>query len=332
MRTKPWKIAVDNNPNPNDIYITPRLAKELMDTDPTVVVLDFPFNESVQNINGQKYISRVDNRFNRLYKDAHIPNSVKACVFDFEERDTGNIKDAEKIKEFFLSKGINCDTHLIVYSDLVVVAAYAAFIAYWVGVKQVRIIDGGIQCWNDNNYPLTRNVSIIKPLNDFGIDVPARPEILLLRPEDVHVEQMLDSNYLCASIRSWDEFIGKETGYSFVTYKGEPAHSVFTRASDKSTDIAFLTNDKEEILVDPAILEEWASWGVTPSKHVSFHCGGGYRAAAVYFITLQLGWKHTCVYQGGSGQWNKYHLNNPKEYPIQKGDPLTQSSVLIDYI
>lgn len=329
-------IAVDRDAKETDFFITPKYAKRMMEKNPNVVVLDFPYNESVQSQAGQDYISKADPRFNRKFVDKHIPGAVKVSVHDLEysnEEDisiAGTIKSPGEIEELLLSLGITADTPLIVYSDLIVVASYAAFISYWLGVKSVKIIDGGLQAWEEAGYPTESGGFEAEPAEEFGVETPLRAEELIITPDDLIAVKEKNPDFLVASIRGWEEFVGQETGYTFVSYKGEPVGSVYAKASDLSTDVKYFSNDKEQAVVSDEVLEEWASWGVTPDKAVSFHCGGGYRAAAIYFITKQLGWEKVKVYQGGSGQWNKFHLRDPKNYPIQIGNPKDDSYRIID--
>ena len=86
------------------------------------------------------------------------------------------------------------------------------------GVEDVRVLNGGIQSWMDEGYELTTKETRPVPVNDFGTQIPAHPELVVDIPEAKELLKSKDGDLV--SIRSWSEFIGKVSGYNYIEKKG----------------------------------------------------------------------------------------------------------------
>ncbi|MFD2273310.1 hypothetical protein ACFS07_25645 [Undibacterium arcticum] len=56
-------------------------------------------------------------------------------------------------------------------------------------------------------------------MSDFGADFPAHPEYLIETHQAKALLQQKDGALV--SIRTWNEFIGKTSGYSYIEAKGD---------------------------------------------------------------------------------------------------------------
>ncbi|WP_268760476.1 sulfurtransferase [Gottschalkia purinilytica] len=138
---------------------------------------------------------------------------------------------------------------------------------------------------------------------------------MLPLPKDV-LEKQKDPNFVLASIRSWDEFIGKISGYDYIKETGEPKGAVWGHAGSSSNDMEDFEDVDGTLRSYPEIVKMWEEWGITSDKEVSFYCGTGWRAAETWFIAYLMDWPNINVYDGGWFLWSM-----DKNNPVQKGDP-----------
>lgn len=299
----------------NNYFVSPEWVNELIESNTeNFVILDMPYGKF-------EYEKDYDDK-KRLYEDCHIPGAIKITKSEFESKENDlNINAPESIEEMLLSKGIDSSTELIIYSDGVIAASRVALIALWAGVENVKIMLGGIRSWIEKGFPIDDGVVTPEPKKNFGVKVPANPQYIISTPEDVVNEKEKNPDLVLASVRSWSEFVGDDSGYTYVDLSGSPAGSSFAKASTHRTNVEELLDDNGNFGDLQDIYEEWKNWGISPDKEVAFYCGAGWRAATAFFVCLQKGWDNVKVYDGGWYQWKKYYQDNPQRYPIQNGNP-----------
>lgn len=256
------------------------------------------------------------------YEKGHLPKALHMDTMEIEtEESHWNILEAKECETAFLAKGITKDSQLIVYSEDINAAARVAFVAYWLGVDNVKILDGGLAAWQEAGNDLEKGNETGKKATEFGIAVPARPEYLIKTADDLLAAQAKNPDLVLASIRSWEEFTGETSGYGYIENAGEPLGAVYAKSSKSSADVAYLVNADGTIKEPTAIFSEWQDWGITPDKQVAFYCGTGWRAATAFFICLQKGWDNVQLYDGGWYDWDLGHQKDPSKYPVQVGNP-----------
>lgn len=300
--------------NKETFFVDPYWVKDQLGEDKNLVILDAPYGKN-------EYVKEHDTE-KREYESKHIPGAIKIDKSEISGVDSDlNLYSPETIRDVFLSKGITSDTTLVVYSDGVIAASRVAFTAYWLGVKQVKILNGGLYAWEEAGFEFESGSNEPISKRDFGTEVPGRPEILVPTPLDLKQAKENNPDLVLACIRSWEEFVGGKSGYPYIQGEGSIPGSVFAKASTHRTNTNDLVDDQGNVGDLDLIFEEWSSWGITSDKEVIFYCGAGWRAATAFFIAKEKGWKNIKVFDGGWYQWNKYHQENPDEYPIQIGNP-----------
>lgn len=308
------RLVDTNNIKDSDFFVDIYWLKNQMELNKDLIILDIPYGLHEYELNYDKN--------KRVYSEKHIPRAIEINKLEIENEDSDlNIFSAEKIEQVFLSKGITCESTVVVYSDGYNASGRIAFIAYWLGVKEVKILDGGFQAWEKSKFPIESGINKPIPADEFGIDVPLRPEILISTPDDVLYEQENNDNFVLASIRSWDEYIGNVSGYTWIDNAGSPLGSVYAECSSERVNTIGLLTDEGYIANPINTFKKWKEWGITKEKQVAFFCGSGWRATIPFFITKQLGWKRTQLYDGGWYQWLKYNKKNPEKYKVQEGNP-----------
>lgn len=99
-------------------------------------------------------------------------------------------------------------------------AARAAHLMLYAGVRDVRLLDGGLTAWTVAGLPTEAGLPHRYPaIADFSADFPCHPEYLIDMQQARSLLQQADG--VLVSIRGWDEFTGKTSGYGYIEPKGD---------------------------------------------------------------------------------------------------------------
>lgn len=210
-------------------------------------------------------------------------------------------KDIQKVLE---EAGITKNTTVILYAneEATTAANRAALVMEYAGVEDVRLLNGGRTLWELEGRELTKEIPKIDKV-EFGIRVPANSKIVYTYEQEMNF--INDDKAVIASVRSWDEYIGKISGYTYIGETGDIKNSRFAYAGSNPYAMEDYRNLDNTMFNYNIINERWEKWGITGDKLVSFHCGTGWRAAETYYIAKALGWKNIGVYVGGWYEWHK---------------------------
>lgn len=248
------------------------------------------------------------------YKE-HIKGAIHFNTDLIEEEPVWNLRSPEQIEKALLENGITSDKTVIIYSD----DASAGFRVYWAlkwaGVKDIRYMNGGFKAWKNAGFEVETTVN--KPTADskFGVTIPQNPNVSIPLAKDM-VEKIEKENYKLVSIRAWDEYIGKISGYDYIPEAGEPKGSYYGFAGTDAQNMDDYYDPDGTIRNPEEIYALWDTQGIKQNDKVAFYCGTGWRAGIPWFMTQMTGWKDTVIYDGG---WNSWYMD--KNLPVQKGDP-----------
>ncbi len=261
------------------------------------------------------------------YEEGHIPGAIPMDTNSLESSETWNRRSPEELKEAMEYAGISNDTTVIVYGRFSyprnedpfpgssaghLGAIRCAFIMLYAGVKDVRILNGGLQSWLDAGYEITTEPAK-KSRVSFGIDIPQKPEIIVDLEEAKEILSSPDKNLV--SVRSWREYIGEVSGYNYIEKKGRIPGSVF---GDCGTDAYHMENYRNldhTMREYQEVAENWKRIGITPDKRNAFYCGTGWRGSEAFFNAWLMGWDNAAVYDGGWFEWSNNDL------PFETGVP-----------
>ncbi len=289
-------------------------------------------------IAGEKPLLYTNDRFmvvhahyrNRdAYLSGHIPGAIDMDTLALEAPETWNRRSPGEIKQALEAHGITADTTVVLYGKHMfpknedpfpgsaagdIGAIRNAFIMMYAGVKDVRILNGGFQSWTDAGFEVSKLDVPKNAVPDFGVQVPAKPELAVDTPEAKKILADTGSELVC--VRSWPEYIGEVSGYNYIEAKGRIPGAVFADCGSDAYHMENYRNVDHTTREYHEVAEIWESNGITPDKHLAFYCGTGWRGSEAWFNAWLMGWPRVSVYDGGWFEWS----NDPKN-PYETGVP-----------
>lgn len=248
------------------------------------------------------------------FAQGHIPGAGYLDSNWLEQEPFWNkVPDAELLR-LLPGLGITRDTTVLLYGRHTTAAARAAHLMLYAGVEDVRLLDGGLAAWIGDGLPVAPGSGTLPtPRADFGCPVPACPHYL---SSTAQVKARLRrSDTVLASIRTWDEFTGKTSGYGYIAARGEIPGAAWGRAGEDDDMNSMRAYQQADGRMKPAseIRGFWRNAGIVPDKRIVFYCGTGWRASLAFFYAWLMGWEHISVYDGGWFEWSS-DPDNPRTF------------------
>lgn len=213
------------------------------------------------------------------------------------------LADDKILTQFASDYGINKDDTIILTGAEQMAAYRLASVLKYMGVKDVRVLNGGDGAWTSAGYELETKINPKTPGVDFGATIPADPEVITTIPE--LKEDLKKSDFTLVDNRTWDEYIGKISGYSYHDKKGRIEGAVFGYAGENGpTSLEYYRNVDNTMRNGYEIEKMWEDQGINLKNHLAFMCGSGWRAAEVYTYANVMGLKNTSIYSDGWIGWS----------------------------
>ena len=293
-------------------------------------VNDLLAGKKPQHYNNNKFVVAHAHYRNRdAYLSGHIPGAIDINTNDLESEETWNRRTPEELKNTLEAHGITADTTVVMYGKFMnpnnddpfpgsaagdIGAIRCAFIMMYAGVKDVRVLNGGFQSWQDAGFESSTTDEPKKPVSDFGVEIPAKPELAVDTPEAKVMLASPKAELVC--VRSWPELIGEVSGYNYIEAKGRIPGAVFGDCGSDAYHMENYRNVDHTTREFHEIEESWMKKGITPDKHLAFYCGTGWRGSEAWFNAWLMGWPKVSVYDGGWFEWS-----NDPENPFETGVP-----------
>lgn len=235
----------------------------------------------------------------------HIPGAGYLDTTELEQEPFWNKVPDCVLLQLLLRHGIRHDTTVVLYSRNAAMAARAAHLMLYAGVRDVRLLDGGFSSWLQGGFPLASGQPHRQTAaRDFGAPIPTKPAYLI---NTAQARSLLrQPNGVLASIRTRNEFIGKTSGYSYITPVGDIAGALWGHAGTGSdvNSMSDFHHADGTMRVASDIEAVWRHAGIHRDKTVAFYCGTGWRASLAFFYAWLMGWEHISVYDGGWYEWS----------------------------
>ncbi len=261
------------------------------------------------------------------YEESHIPGALYLDTNRLENPDDWNRRSPEELEETLCSLGVTTDTTVILYGRDTegdanekwpgrragqISATRAALILRYCGVDDIRLLDGGYDRWVQAGNPLETVVREPTTVTSFGVEIPRRPQVIVDIEEAKEILLDPDGAAL-VSVRTWNEHIGKVSGYNYIGAAGRIAGDVWGNCGSDAYHMQHYRNVDNTMRAYPEIAANWEEAGIRADKWVAFYCGTGWRASETWFYAYLMGWPRIAVYDGGWYEWSRDPLNNPIE-------------------
>lgn len=263
------------------------------------------------------------------YLSGHIPGAIDMDTLALEAPETWNRRSPAELKSALEQHGINSDTTVVLYGKFMspnnddafpgsaagdIGAIRCAFIMMYAGVKDVKVLNGGFQSWQDAGYETSYEDIAKKPINKFGVSIPQKPELAVDIPK---AKELLESKEgELVSVRSWPEYIGEVSGYNYITKKGRIPGAIFGNCGSDAYHMENYRNLDHTTREFHEIEAIWKEANIMPDKHLAFYCGTGWRGSEAFFNAWLMGYPYVSVFDGGWFEWS-----NDPENPFETGIP-----------
>lgn len=252
------------------------------------------------------------------YDKGHIPTAFHINTDSIEPPTTTEpvmwmLADDDVLEAFALAHGFTANDTVIVTGEEQMAAYRVALVLRYLGVKDVRVLNGGTLAWENAGYPLDTNTYEPVPVESFGAEIPGRPE-LVETIEELKVS-LKDDKFTLVDNRTWEEHIGESTGYSYHDKAGRIPGSVFGYAGfGNAYSMSFFRNPDNTMRRPEEFVALWEEQGIDITNRLAFMCGSGWRAAEILFYADVFGIDDITLYSDGWIGWS----NN--DNPFETGD------------
>ena len=277
-------------------------------------ILDGKKPETFENSKNIKIVEASWGEESEAYSKGHVPTSVHINTDTVEPPPQWMLASDEELAKFANDYGFTKDDTVIVTGPDVMASYRVEVVLRYIGINDVRVLNGGNNAWTSAGYELETKSN--KPVagNDFGATIPANPDLIDTQAE---LKEMLkDSNNVLVDNRSWDEYIGKISGYSYHDKKGRIPGAVYGYAGTSATTLEDYRNIDNTMRNADEIKALWKDAGIDTNKHLMFMCGSGWRAAEVLTYANVMGFDNTSLYSDGWIGWS-----NDTSNPTETGEP-----------
>ncbi|WP_425350743.1 rhodanese-like domain-containing protein [Clostridium muellerianum] len=275
---------------------------------PTSWINDLMNGKKPETYNGTPYkvfeVSSGDESKSSGYlKVGHIKGAVHISTNEVEEGPFKKRISDDRLKKFAESNGITIDTTVILYGTDPMPSFRIAAILKYMGVKDVRILNGGISSWKNSKYELEKTPNKKIPIESFGAVVPVNKGYIMDLPEVKEILKDGKKSKL-VDIRSLDEYIGKTSEDDYIKVKGHIAGAVWGHAGTNSIVMEDFRNIDNTIRNKDEILSMWKKSGIKSEKKICFYSQTAWRASEALIYADIIGLKNISLYDGGLNEWS----------------------------
>ena len=269
-------------------------------------------------------------RNREAYLSGHIPGAIDINTLALESSETWNRRSPAELKEALKQHGITADTTVVLYGKFMwpdnedefpgsaaghLGAIRCAMIMMYAGVKDVRVLNGGFQSWEDAGFAVSKEDHPKVVAGDFGASIPGNPQLIVDVPEAKEMLRSDSAELVC--VRSWPEYIGEVSGYNYIEKTGRIPGAVFGNCGSDAYHMENYRNPDHTTREPGEIVDIWKEVEITPDKHLAFYCGTGWRGSEAFYNAWLMAWPKVSVFDGGWFEWS-----NDSNNPYETGNPV----------
>jgi molybdopterin synthase sulfurtransferase len=214
------------------------------------------------------------------YEENHLPGALYLDTNELENPVDWNRRTPEELEAALRAHGITHDTTVILYGRDTegdanekwpgrragqIAATRAAMILRYAGVDDIRLLDGGYDAWARAGNRLETTLREPSPVESFGVTIPLRPEVIVDIDEAKQILADQDGAAL-VSVRTWNEHIGKVSGYNYIGPAGRIAGDVWGNCGTDAYHMQHYRTVDNTMRAYPEIAANWEEAGITPES------------------------------------------------------------------
>ncbi|MDP2422715.1 MAG: sulfurtransferase [Bacteroidales bacterium] len=222
------------------------------------------------------------------YAKVHISGAISLPYNSFDKAGTpeGILVDDAEMAKIFGAKGVTEKTPIVVYDEFD--GRYASrmyMLLKYLGAKDVKMLDGGMEAWKKGRKPVTRNPSTISKTTFTAAPVKK----YMATAQEVSSPK---ANTVLVDSRSPGEFKGAENNS-----KGHLPGAINIEYKE-------LLDANGMLKVKAELEKVYASKGISKDKEIILYCSSGVRTG-LHFLALNaiLQYPNVKIYDGGYNEW-----------------------------
>lgn len=197
----------------------------------------------------------------------------------------------DQFQEKMRSIGLNSDHKVVIYDGGNHLAAARLFYALdYYGFSNASLLNGGIQSWVEEGYPVTADIASLEPGN-FRFEVQ---EALMCDFEYITAAAN-DPDKVIFDARSFEEFTGERVVAERGGHIPNAVNLEWSTVLESEGTPRFLPAEEIRLM--------FADLGITPDKEVIPHCHTNVRGSHAYFTLRLMGYDSVRPYEGS---WSEY--------------------------
>lgn len=238
-------------------------------------------------------------RGERLYREGHLPAAFHApletALSGLKTGVNGRhpLPEADAFAAFLSDHGITSETQIVAYDD--VGGQYAArlwWLARWIGLTRVAVLDGGLPKWIADGNPVSTETPALRPKGS----VAARPDSAMVRSSADVLTGLTNNSSCIVDARAPERFRGEVEPIDLVAGHIPTAINRF-----------FKTNLNSDLTMRPpaelrrdfdALLGQWRP------EQVIHQCGSGVTACVNLLAMEHAGICGSRLYVGSWSEWS----------------------------
>jgi len=250
------------------------------------------------------------------YLAGHIPGAVFAGMIGDLSDPNHPIPDmlaqADQFAEVMGRLGIGKDTLVVAYDNMGFPLGSARLwwaLSYY-GHDRVRVLDGGLRQWHQEQRPLTTDVPVVQPAvfvpHTHSEWIAAKEDVVaaLGRTDTVIIDCLTPELYQGRSDRHlWGQRPGHIPGAVNVPYLANIDPTLAT-ATTAERERLLASGRSFTFAASEALAGLYESAGVTAEKEVITYCGRGYAGACGLLALKVLGHQRARLYDGSWAEWS----------------------------
>lgn len=256
----------------------------------------------LMKMSGKEHVKVIDFRKREDFDKGHIPGAIPMWRTDIEDRDApvrGLIASREAMESLLSGLGISSEDTLVIYDDRGCVdAARLWWVLQVYGFDKSRLLNGGLQHWENQNGPVDSKYTALPP-QPFRFEGPGKPSLRI--EKDRVLARLDDPEWTLIDTRSADEYSGKR--------QKEGAQAAGRIPGSINIDWAEAVHYHKDMTFRSVedLRKKYRRLPKDPGQPIIAYCHSGVRSAHTSFVLTQLlGYDQVHNYDGSWLEWSTF--------------------------